>query len=254
MRGRTPEQRAADRAAAVELVEAACADCRVYPGESGYNMASWYKDVRDLRHHAYRVERQRDRDRDVPLPRWARWGNGMNDKLGDDLAWAAAQGLIGVIPLQYRRGNRYASIGYHLARLAELDLADAVRAERTTARIAEQYAERVANYGDRVNLWPVTNVQLSDGIEPAVDAGLIRRVADRHATGGSGYVPADRWDAYVDALERYEAAQARAAALHAGLADELAARGYPGDAGRLDTEVLRWLLDRLPAPVASLHE
>lgn len=33
-----------------------------------------------------------------------------------------------------------------------------------------------------------------------------------------------------------------------------------GDAGRLDTEVLRWLLDRLPAglvlptPVASLHE
>lgn len=87
---------------------------------------------------------------------------------------------------------------------AEDALTDAERAERTTASIAVRYDENRAQYGDRIGLWPVdVSIMgvISDGLSQALEAGLVVEASQVKGWGGKRYVPADRYDAWLEAYE-----------------------------------------------------
>lgn len=234
MSPRSPEQRDADRAKVLALVES-CSDASdVHQGMSRFSAERFYLEASDLRHRAGSSEIFGG-GRYPFLPHFAA-----------DLAALAQAGRIDRIKGSYSPRWRYASLSFAEAWARERDLSDAVRAERTAAEVVATVDRNRREYGDRVGLWPATNLRLSDGVRAAIDAGLI---VERRSTGlgrDQGYLPADSADAYDEALAVAEAAAARAREIHADLAAELDARGYPGQAARLDTESLRWLLDRLP--------
>lgn len=112
----------------------------------------------------------------------------------------AKRGLLAERPL--KRGSLFCTPELAAAIAAEEALSDGERAERTAAAIRAEYAERKEHYGDKVPLWIVTPLARipEDGYDPAHQGGLITKV-------GGGYVPAECYDAFAEALDAYQARQ-----------------------------------------------
>lgn len=131
-----------------------------------------------------------------------------------DLHRAAKAGLI--VERKSGRWSEYTTPELYAELRAEAALTPAERAERTTAAVKEMYLERQVRYGDNVSLWGVSQNLAAvpqDGIAPALASGLLV------PSGGGRYtnedlIPGDEFDAYKEALARFEAAEARAKEIH----------------------------------------
>ena len=147
---------------------------------------------------------------------------------------AAAAGLIAARELGDRHDVwRFSTLDLAADWDAERALTDEQRAERTANAVRDLYADRRAQYGDTVALWPVSGNLAAvpqDGIKHAVEQGLLVRHDPRgRLWTHSGLVPADQHDAFAQALADAfaqaladaEQREHRARATHSDLVDQV---------------------------------
>lgn len=218
-----------DLQACADLVAYACRDHNVYKAASTYTNNRIWMSSTDIRGHA--IRRRSDAEPAIP------------DKFGSAMLQRAAKaGLI----VARKNGPRRDAWCFTTLKLAaawdtETALTDGERAERCATAVRNLYQRNIREYGDQVRHWPVgfdLNAVPQDGIQHAIDGGLLRRVDLTGPLAASGYlVPVECWDAYADALEAAENRAERAQARHKALAD----RVYAYTGGN------RWNVDRLDA-------
>lgn len=198
----------------------------------GYNVyqASKYQSITDVFREARKIKQAVEYDRE-----WLAEHGPIPDKFGVEMLRRTFRaGLIDgrdiATPYTTRSAWRFTTIEQAAAWDAEKALTDGERAERTAAGVRSQYENNRQRYGDRVALWPVSyNLAAvpQDGIEHAIEGGLIRRIEKGH---NSGYlVPAEEWDVFAETLAIAEGREARAKAHH----DELVARLHQYAGGSL---------------------
>ena len=140
----------------------------------------------------------------------------------------------------------------HARAEAEMRLTDNERALRTLAWVKAQYERNRARNGDSITLWPAGTKDGScpaDGIQAAVDAGLIIAVPRNSWDREKFYVPADAHDAYSTALADQTARSERARARVRGLAARITE--FAGPAGGAD--VITLTVDQVEQLLARLN-
>lgn len=135
---------------------------------------------------------------------------------------AAADGGL-IAEKRLNRGSKFTTLVLAAEADAEAALSDGERVERTADVVRAMYEKNVRRYGDDVHLWPVSADLAAipqDGIGLAVDAGVLHRVESR-GLGGTRLVPDEHYDAFVEAREQKERADAAAQQKHEELSDRL---------------------------------
>jgi hypothetical protein len=124
-----------------------------------------------------------------------------------------AHGLVELRDHQYNSSSRkrYSFISKEriAAVAAEAALTPAQRAERFIGPFKEAYIDNTRRYGDRVTLWPIRCERWGDGLEPAIELGLVVKTG-RGYDARDRYVPTEFYEAYTEALAAEEAAKAKA--------------------------------------------
>lgn len=163
-----------------------------------------------------------------------------------DLERAANRGLIVMrkkkaVAWSERVHKEFTSLAKEAEAAAERALSDQERIDRLMADFVPRYEQRRSERGDNPRTWPLDLSRFGDGVRPAVDAGILFEA-------NNGYVPGSHYEAYVEAVETYNAREEKAREHHHEVTNRILSLAGPSNGGRtlsLSTQQAERLLELL---------